>query len=210
MPQEERDIEQAGGQVAAEEPEASKPVIEVPIGEKIVAKATLRLKWRTAKEFWVIFNVEKGQAGDFEGGRKMIKAPTKETGTFACYFYGREMGVTTVSFSAKMEDRVFAKLEFDVHTVGGSGGMIIDRDRIITIGDETPESMPAEPDLQKATRSNLMTRETPGNMGMNTKNSKMYVPFRKVRLAQNCHFREENAFVKRNGHTKVNNTIPVN
>ena len=46
--------------------------------------------------------------------------------------------------------------------------------------------------------------------GMSTKPSKTAVPSGKVRLAQNCNFREPGALVKRNGYTKINNTVPTN
>lgn len=46
--------------------------------------------------------------------------------------------------------------------------------------------------------------------GMNTKASKTATPQGKVRLAQNCTFREPGALVKRSGYTKLNNSVPTN
>jgi len=46
--------------------------------------------------------------------------------------------------------------------------------------------------------------------GMNTKAAKVSVPQGKLRLAQNCTFREPGALVKRSGYTKINNSVPTN
>jgi len=56
----------------------------------------------------------------------------------------------------------------------------------------------------------LPSQDFKGAEGMNTKASKAAMPERKLRLAQNCTFREPGALVKRNGHTKINNSVPTN
>ena len=96
----------------------------------------------------------------------------------------------------------------DVVVDGGGTGLDLDRE--IELDFEIPDFDVEEPQPEPVVGSSLMSAPISGNMGMHTKNSKVMVPVQKVRLAQNCTFREDNAFVKRNGFSKINNSVPVN
>jgi len=184
---------------------------EVRIGESIVGTFEIWYKRRPPKEVKIEFKVEEGTAGDYEGGRKSIAAHTFLDGVFASNFYGREIGETKVSFTVSLDDDEVFRLEDTIVTVGeATGGMWIDFDRIVTLPEEGVEGMPKEPSPQAVFGSSLVTAPVKGNRGMNTKHSKTAVPMQNVRLAQNCTFREDDAFVKRNGYTKINNSVPVN
>lgn len=46
------------------------------------------------------------------------------------------------------------------------------------------------------------------HMGMDKKSSKMQMQDTRLRLAQNCTYRERGALTKRNGYTQISNSQP--
>ena len=55
-----------------------------------------------------------------------------------------------------------------------------------------------------------LSQDIKDSVGMDTKSAETEMPQNRLRLAQNVTYREPGALVKRNGFSKVNNTVPTN